>query len=119
MSDTTSSSLTAATKATLVPVRALPGQRDKLAELLLVGRDIVAQSEPNTLYWVALQSEADPDEFAIFDLFPNADGRAEHFGGQVAAALKARADELVVGGWEKGVLARVVHFDARAATARG
>ena len=33
----------------------------------------------------------------------------------MAAALKSRADELVEGGWDEGVLARVVHYDFRAA----
>lgn len=116
MTDTTASSLAKATKATLVSLRAAPGQRGALAELLVAGRDIVAETEPGTLYWVALQSESDPDDFAIFDLFADAGGRAEHFAGKVAAALQARAGELVEGGWEQGVLARIVHFDARAAT---
>jgi len=33
-----------------------------------------------------------------------------------AAALKERTSELVEGGWERGVLARVVHYDVRAVT---
>ena len=108
--------ITSATKATLVSLRAARGKAGALAELLVAGRDIVAQTEPGTLYWVALRSESDPDEFAIFDLFADQNGRVAHFEGKVAAALKSRADELVEGGWDEGVLARVVHYDVRAAT---
>lgn len=108
--------IAAATKATLVSLRAVRGKGDELAELLAIGRDIVAQTEPGTLYWVALRSESDPHEFAIFDLFADASGRAAHFEGQVAAALQSRASELVEGGWEQGVLPRVVHYDMHAAT---
>ena len=108
--------ISSATKATLVSLRAARGKAGALAELLVAGRDIVAQTEPGTLYWVALRSETDPDELAIFDLFADASGRAAHFEGKVAKALQERADELVEGGWEQGVLARVVHYDVRAAT---
>jgi len=102
-------------KATQITLRAAPGQREALVALLVAGRDIVARSEPGTIHWFALQSEADPDELAIVDLFVDQRGRAAHFEGQVAAALKARADVLVEGGWHEGVLARAVHYDVLAA----
>lgn len=103
------------TKATLVRLRAAVGQAEALADLLVAGRDVVAQTEPGTLHWLGLRSEIDPDEFAIFDLFADASGRAEHFAGRVAATLKACAGELVDRGWDEGVLARAVHYDVQAA----
>ena len=98
-------------KATYVKLAAAPGKAAALAEFLTKGRDLVAQTEPGTLYWVALHSEDQADQFAIFDLFADAQGRAAHFDGVVAKALSERADELVAGGWDQGVLANVVHFD--------
>ena len=35
-----------------------------------------------------------PSEFAIFDGFPDDEGRQAHLNGRVAAAVMARADEL-------------------------
>ena len=106
-------------KATYIAVTAAPGKAAELAEFLTAGRDVVAQTEPETLYWVALQSEDQAGRFAIFDLFADDNGRAAHFGGAVAKALADKADELVAGGWDNGVLANVVHFDVRATVRRG
>ncbi len=105
----------APTKATYITLEAAAGRAEQLAAFLTSGRDLVFRTEPNTLRWYALRSEANPDRFAIFDLFPNAEGRAAHFDGQVAAALEEQAADLVAGGWEEGVLANVHHFDVRAA----
>jgi hypothetical protein len=35
------------------------------------------------------------------------DAKAAHFSGQVAAALNASSDELVLGGWDKGVVSHI------------
>ncbi|MFK7929865.1 MAG: putative quinol monooxygenase [Myxococcota bacterium] len=102
-------------KATYITLTAAPGRADDLAAFLTGGCGLVEQTEPNTLTWYALRSETDPTQFAIFDLFANDAGRAEHFAGQVAAALKAESTALVSGGWESGVLANVHHFDVHAA----
>ena len=37
--------------------------------------------------------------------------REARFNGKVAAALHAKADTIVKGGWDNGVLANVHHFD--------
>jgi hypothetical protein len=58
-----------------------------------------------TSRWYALR--IGPDRFAIFDVFPDADAKAARFGGEVAAALKANAESLIPGGWEKGVAANI------------
>jgi len=39
----------------------------------------------------------DPRVFAIFDTLPDEEGREAHLAGQVAAALMARAGELLAG----------------------
>jgi quinol monooxygenase YgiN len=101
-------------KATCIRLRAKPGRAQQLQALLEAGRGIVAETEPNTLYWVAMRDEQD-GSFAIFDLFADERGRQDHFGGKVAAALEAAADDLVEGGWHKGVLHNVAHYQVRSA----
>lgn len=49
--------------------------------------------------------------FAIIDFFANQAGQDAHVGGQVAAALKSKADDLIVGGWENGVLKNFQVFE--------
>lgn len=101
--------LARATTATHIALRARPGQGDALAELLTAGGPIVEQTEPGTLFWVALR--IDEDDFAIFDVFADEEGRTAHFAGQVAALLKQQAADLVEGGWKDGVVANVSNFD--------
>ncbi|MBL4633696.1 MAG: hypothetical protein JKY56_07480 [Kofleriaceae bacterium] len=106
---------TEVSKATFISLQAKPGQADKLAAFLKGGCELVIKGEPLTVYWMAMRSESDDHSFAIFDLFASEAGRVAHFEGKVAAALMAESDELLVGGWEDGVLANVVHFDVVAA----
>ena len=98
-------------KATFIALKARPAKTAELRAFLTAGCELVAATEPDTLYWTALESEDRDGEFAIFDLFADESGRAAHFAGRVAAALRERAEELVVGGWDQGVVANVVHFD--------
>lgn len=95
-------------EATYIPLTAKAGQGHKLATFLTQGAAWVAQIEPNTTLWYALK-KAD-GSFGIFDFFPNEAGRAEHFAGKVAAALKSNSDNLVANGWDKGVVANVNNF---------
>ena len=76
-------------EATYIPFTAKSEQDKNLANFL-------TQTEPNTLYWYALKKT--DGSFGIFDFFPNAAGREEHFVGQVAAALNENADILVAQG---------------------
>lgn len=97
-----------ATTATYIKITAAQGQGDTLAELLTVAGPIVAETEPKTLYWVALR--LDQDNFAIFDIFADETGREAHFAGQVAGLLQEQASTLVAGGWEEGVVANVRNY---------
>ncbi|HXI59453.1 MAG TPA: hypothetical protein VNO55_25475 [Polyangia bacterium] len=97
-----------------IDVTAKPGQEEALARFLTGGAAIVKATEPGTPLWYAIQ--VTPARFAIFDLFPDADAKAAHFSGKVAAALKASADELVSGGWDKGVVANVKSYEVLSAT---
>lgn len=97
------------TTATHIALRAAPGQAEALADLLTAGGAIIEETEPGTLFWVAVRY--DEDTFGIFDAFADEDGRAAHFAGQVAALLNEQAGTLVEGGWEDGVVANVRNFD--------
>ncbi len=101
--------LYSATTATYIALEAAPGRGPDLAALLTAAGPIVADTEPETLFWAALQ--IDEDSFAIFDIFAHNSGREAHFAGQVAGLLKERASELVAGGWQDGVVANVTNFD--------
>ena len=94
-------------EATYIPFEAQSNQNKNLDNLLIEGAKLVAKTEANTLYWYALK-KAD-GSFGIFDFFPDEAGRAEHFAGQVAAALNANADTLVAQGWDKGVVANIIN----------
>jgi len=105
-------------KASYITMTAAPGRAADLEAFLTAGRDMVAETEPETLYWVALKSEDESGKFAIFDLFADDSGRAKHFGGAVAKALSENAADLIAGGWNEGVLANVTHFQVHARVRR-
>ncbi len=75
--------------ATLV---AKPGKEEELASFLASALPL-AQAEPDTTAWFAVK--IDDSTFGIFDVFPGADGRQAHLDGPIAAALMAKADELL------------------------
>lgn len=101
--------LISATTATYITFTAAPGQSAALAELLTAAGEIVAETEPKTLFWVALQ--IDDNAFALFDIFADETGRTAHFAGQVAGLLKEKSSMLIEGGWDEGVVANVSNFD--------
>ncbi len=98
-----------ATTATYIAIEAAPGKADDLAALLTAAGPIVAETEPKTLFWVALQ--IDENNFAIYDIFADNSGREAHFAGQVAGLLNTQASDLVKGGWDDGVVANVRNYD--------
>jgi quinol monooxygenase YgiN len=51
------------------------------------------QAEPATIAWFAIR--LGPSTFGIFDAFPDDAGRQAHLSGCVAAALMAKASELL------------------------
>jgi quinol monooxygenase YgiN len=62
-------------------------------ESFLRGGLAVVQEEPATVAWFALR--LGPSTFGIFDVFPDEEGRQAHLSGRVAAALMAKAPELL------------------------
>lgn len=100
---------TVAKIAVSIYLEAQPGQEEKLASLLAGAAEIVKATEPTTLYWFATRTGS--RKFTINDGFANENGLKNHFGGKVAALLKEQAPELVVGGWENGVLPNIVQAD--------
>ena len=88
--------------ANFITLNAKPGKEKELEAFLTGGAAAVASTEPQTLSWYAVKINT--NTFAIVDFFANQAGQDAHVNGQVAAALKAKAEELIVGGWENGVL---------------
>jgi quinol monooxygenase YgiN len=78
--------------ALFVRLEAKPGKEKEVEEFLLSGLPLV-QDEPATTAWFGLR--LGPSTFGIFDAFPNEAGRQAHLSGKVAAALMAKAGELL------------------------
>src|SRR6478736_1357858 len=78
--------------ALFVRLEAKPGKEEEVASFLKSGLAIV-QQEPATIAWFVLR--LGPSTFGIFDAFPDEAGRQAHLTGRVAAALMAKAGELL------------------------
>jgi quinol monooxygenase YgiN len=76
-----------------VALEAKPGKEKEL-ENFLTGALPVVQAEPATVTWYAVRMG--PGKFGIFDTFADDAGREAHLQGKVAAALMAKASELLV-----------------------
>ncbi len=79
-------------KALFVRLQAKSGKEQEVASFLESGLSI-AEGEPATIAWFALQ--LGPSTFGIFDAFPDEAGRQAHLSGRLAAALMAKASELL------------------------
>jgi quinol monooxygenase YgiN len=75
-----------------VPLEAKPGKEKEVAEFLKSALPLV-EDEPGTVTGFAFQEG--PSSFAIFDTFDDKAGRDAHLNGKVAAALMAKAGELL------------------------
>jgi quinol monooxygenase YgiN len=75
-----------------VRLESKPGKEAEVEAFLRGGLAIV-QEEPATVAWFALR--LGPSTFGIFDAFPDDEGRQAHLTGRVAAALMARAPDLL------------------------
>jgi quinol monooxygenase YgiN len=75
-----------------VALEAKPGKESEVEAFLRGGLAIV-QQEPATTTWYAIRLGG--SRFGIFDTFPDDAGRQAHLSGQVAAALMAKAPELL------------------------
>ena len=78
--------------ALFVRLDAKPGKESDVESFLRGGLAIVEQ-EPATTAWFAIRMG--PSTFGIFDAFPDDAGRQAHLSGKVAAALMAKAPELL------------------------
>lgn len=75
-----------------VALEAKPG-READVDAFLKSAVPLVQAEPATTAWFAIR--LGPSSFAIFDVFPNEDGRTAHLQGAVAAALMEQAGDLL------------------------
>lgn len=75
-----------------VRLEAKPNQAEALQNFLESGLAL-ANAESQTPVWFALRFG--PSTFGIFDAFADEAGREAHLNGAIAAALMARADELL------------------------
>src|SRR5262249_61733376 len=71
---------------------ARPGKERAVEQCLQVGIRPV-EAEPATTAWFGIR--LGPSTFGIFDAFPDEAGRQAHLSGKVAAALMAKAGELL------------------------
>ena len=78
--------------ALLVRLEAKPGKESAVEEFLRSGLALV-QEEPATSTWYGIK--LGPSTYGIFDTFPDDAGRQAHLTGRVAAALMAKAPELL------------------------
>lgn len=76
----------------LATLTAKPGKEDELQEFLRSALPL-AEQEPDTTAWFAIR--IDDRTFGIFDVFPSPAGRQAHLDGPIAAALMAKAGELL------------------------
>jgi quinol monooxygenase YgiN len=76
----------------LVRLEAKPGKESEVESFLKSGLALV-QEEPETTVWFAIRMG--PSTFGIFDAFPDESGRNAHLNGKVAAALMAKASDLL------------------------
>ena len=76
-------------------VARIEAKREKAEEVsqLLAGALPLAQAEEGTVDWYAARTSE--TTFWIFDTFESEDARQAHINGQIAAALMAKADELL------------------------
>lgn len=76
----------------LARLEAKSGKEAEVAALLESALAL-ANTEPATIVWFALR--LGPSTFGIFDAFPDDAGRQAHLRGPIAAALMAKAPELL------------------------
>jgi len=69
--------------------------KEKEVEAFLKGGLAIVREEPATTAWFAIRMG--PSTFGIFDAFPDEAGRQAHLSGRVAAALMAKAADLLAG----------------------
>lgn len=75
-----------------VRLEAKPGKESDVESFLKSAVPLV-QQEPGTVAWFAIRMG--PSTFGIFDAFSDEAGRDAHLTGKVAAALMAKAPELL------------------------
>jgi quinol monooxygenase YgiN len=78
--------------ALFVRLEAKSGKEAEVESFLRGGLPIV-EAEPDTTAWFAIRFG--PTTFGIFDAFPDEEGRQAHLSGKVAAALMAKAPEIL------------------------
>lgn len=78
--------------ALLARVEAKPGKEKEVLDFLKSALPL-AQAEPGTVRWYALQ--IGPSTFGIFDTFETTEGRMAHLNGEIAKALMANAATLL------------------------
>ncbi len=78
--------------ALFVRLQAKAGKEQEVADFLKNGFSL-AQQEPATIAWFAIR--LGPSTFGIFDAFPDEAGRQVHLNGRIAAALMAKAGDLL------------------------
>ncbi len=80
------------TRSLYVSLVAKAGKENEVEAFLKSATPLV-EAEPGTIAWFAIRTA--PNKFGIFDVFENDAGRDAHLNGPIAAALMAKASELL------------------------
>ncbi|WP_020397393.1 putative quinol monooxygenase [Rhizobium ruizarguesonis] len=80
--------------ALFMQLKAKAGKEEEVAAFLK-GAAALLEQEPLTVAWFAVRF--DQSTFGIFDAFDSDQGRQAHLSGSIAAALRAKYDELFEG----------------------
>lgn len=95
-------------EASYITIKAKPGKNRDLELFFKEASRLIDKTEPQTYFWVALK--INKDSYAIFDVFPDKAAQQKHFSNRVASELQKNAENLIVGGWEKGIVANIHNF---------
>ncbi len=80
------------TRSLLVRIEAKPGKEAEVEAFLRSALGLAVE-EAGTIHWFALK--IGPSTFGVFDTFADEEGRQAHLAGPIAAALMAKAPELL------------------------
>ncbi len=78
------------------------------AKILSDGAEVIKATEPKTAFWYGMQFT--DNQFGVIDFFADQSGVEAHLNGKVAGLIHEKAQDLLVSGWDDGVLAKTKQY---------